>query len=306
MRHIKNYTQSKITKRKYDIQPQEHDIKIIESIENTELNNFYKKNEFSHVKYGRKEGLKKLKELKNISNYKTTRNTLALHTSDMSAYINMGCVSIRELLKQSKKIFGEDSTWETELFWRDFYYNVLYYNPKVVGNNFNEKYDKIVWKNNKIHFKKWCEGITGFPIVDAAMRQLNKTGYMHNRGRMIVSNFLTKDLGLDWRIGERYFAQHLIDYNISANNGGWQWSSGTGTDAQPYFRIFNPWTQIKKFDAQCDYVKKWIPELIEVPSKHIIAWNKYYDKYNNIDYPKPMLDHKDARIKTLEMYKKYL
>lgn len=138
------------------------------------------------------------------------------------------------------------------------------------------------------------------------MRQLNQTGYMHNRGRMIVASFLTKDLGIDWREGERYFAQKLIDYNLSANNGGWQWSSGSGTDAQPYFRIFNPWSQNKSYDKDCIYVKRWIPELKSVPSKDILNWDKKHSKHPDVDYPSPMLDHSVARKATLEMYKKYL
>src|SRR4029079_903095 len=158
----------------------------------------------------------------------------------------------------------------------------------------HEKYDKLSWKNNPTYFKAWCEGQTGFPIVDAGMRQLNETGYMHNRVRMIVASFLTKDLLVDWRWGEKYFAQQLVDYDPAVNNGNWQWVASTGCDAQPYFRIFNPWSQQKKFDPQCNYIKKWIPELCDFPSKAIHAWHdeKYRAGYGK--YPAPMIDHAKA------------
>ena len=184
-----------------------------------------------------------------------------------------------------------------------FDYNILNYFPHVVGNSFKEKYNRIEWKNSDDDFEKWKSGKTGFPIVDACMCQLNKTGFMHNRGRMIVASFLTKDLLIDWKWGEKYFATKLIDYNISANNGGWQWAAGTGTDAQPYFRIFNPWSQSENYDPECKYIKKWIPELKDVEIKHIHKWNKHYNEYD-IKYPEPMLDHSLARKETLEVFKR--
>ena len=173
------------------------------------------------------------------------------------------------------------------------------------SNDPSDRYDKIKWDNNPTHFNKWKEGKTGIPIVDACMRQMNTTGYMHNRGRMIVSSFLIKNLLIDWRKGEKYFANMLTDYNISANNGGWQWASGGGTDAQPYFRIFNPWTQAKKYDKECEYIKKWIPELRYVDNKDILNWNTMYKKYD-INYPKPIVDHKKTRERALVIFKKYL
>ena len=175
----------------------------------------------------------------------------------------MGVLSIREVYERIENKLGKNSGIINELYWRDFYYNILYHYPHIVGNSFKKTYDKI--KNGlKENFEKWCNGETGFPIVDACMKQLNTTGYTHNRGRMIVSSFLTKDLQIDWRWGEKYFATQLVDYNISANNGGWQWSAGTPTDAQPYFRIFNPWTQSEKFDSECKYIKKWLPVLEDI------------------------------------------
>jgi len=170
-----------------------------------------------------------------------------------------------------------------------------------VGNSFHSKYDNIKWNNNITFFDKWKHGMTGFPIVDACMRQLNQTGYMHNRGRMIVASFLTKDLLIDWKWGEKYFATQLIDYNISANNGGWQWCAGTGTDSQPYFRIFNPWTQSKNFDPKCVFIKKWIPELSNIDSKYIHSWNKNHHKFKT-KYPSPIIEHDVARKEPLKVY----
>lgn len=303
--HIRTFIRDKVDTSLPDITPKgKLESKLL--IDKKRVKKFYQKNKKPHVAPGREAAIKTLHKLKNLTSYGETRNTLSLETSNMSAYINLGLVSIREMLMKGREVFGNHSSWETELIWRDFYYNILYYFPHVVGGSFRKEYDKITWKQNSKGFKKWCEGTTGFPIVDAAMRQLNQTGYMHNRGRMIVASFLTKDLGIDWRDGERYFAQKLIDYNISANNGGWQWSSGSGTDAQPYFRIFNPWSQNKSYDKDCVYVKRWIPELANVPTKDILEWDKKHSKYPDVDYPPPMLDHSDARKKTLEMYKTYL
>lgn len=303
--HIRSFIEGNVDTFLPDITPKDK----LESnllIDKKRVKKFYQKNKNPHVYPGREAALKTLHKLNNLTSYGETRNTLSLETSNMSAYINLGLVSIREMLKKGREVFGNHSSWETELIWRDFYYNILYYFPHVVGGSFRKEYDNISWNKNPKGFKKWCEGTTGFPIVDAAMRQLNQTGYMHNRGRMIVASFLTKDLGIDWREGERYFAQKLIDYNISANNGGWQWSSGSGTDAQPYFRIFNPWSQNKSYDKDCVYVKRWIPELANVPTKDILNWDKKHTKHPDVDYPPPMLDHSDARKKTLEMYKNNL
>lgn len=181
-----------------------------------------------------------------------------------------------------------NDTWLNELIWRDFYSMILANFPHVVNNAFKAKYDAIPWRNSKEDFQRWCEGKTGYPIVDAGMRELNQTGYMHNRVRMIVASFLTKHLLIDWRWGEAYFAEKLLDYELASNNGGWQWAAGTGTDAQPYFRIFNPYSQTDKFDKNKAYIKKWIPEI------------------NTSDYPDPMVDHKEARQRALDTYKSAL
>ena len=303
--HIRSFIQKTETTSEYNVL-ENKSLKGKYAISPTQIKKFYTKSKNAHVSPGRKNGLKILSDLQLIPDYAETRNTLSKRTSNLSAFINLGCISIREMLNKGESVFGSNSSWESELIWRDFYYNILYYFPHVVGNSFKKKYDAIEWKRDKEGFKRWRQGKTGFPIVDACMRQLNTTGYMHNRGRMIVASFLTKDLGINWREGERYFAKSLIDYNISANNGGWQWSSGTGTDSQPYFRIFNPWSQNKSFDEDCVYVKRWVPELRSVPVKHILEWNTYHTEYPEIKYPAPMLDHSEARKSTLDMYKKNL
>ena len=280
-------------------------LKIKSSIDIKYFTNFYETEDNLNVKSGRKEGLKKLNLVKEQKQYNKMRNFLTYETTNLSAYINLGLLSIREVYYKIVEKLGKQNNLIDELYWRDFYYNILYFFPHVVGKSFNEKYDKIKWNNNKTKFKKWCDGKTGFPVVDACMRQMNEIGYMHNRGRMIVASFLTKDLLIDWKWGEKYFATKLLDYNISANNGGWQWASGSGTDAQPYFRIFNPWTQSKNFDKDCEYIKNWVSELKDVENKDIHNWFKTYDKYQ-IDYPEPMVNHDDERKNTLKIYKKYI
>lgn len=219
-----------------------------------------------------------------IRDYHKTQNYPGINgTSRLSVHLRFGTVSIRELVQMALNL---NETWLNELIWREFFMMILYHFPHVVDTPFREKYQKIKWRNNKEEFKKWCEGKTGFPIVDAGMRELNSTGYMHNRVRMITANFLTKLLLIDWRWGERYFAEKLLDYELSSNNGNWQWAAGCGCDAAPYFRIFNPDTQVKKFDPELKYVKKWVPE------------------YGTDDYVKPMIDYRSARERALVVYKK--
>lgn len=203
-------------------------------------------------------------------------------TSKLGVHLRFGTVSVREVAKKAKEL---SLTFLKELIWREFFMTILYHYPKVVQNNFNPKYDGIKWRNDEAEFQKWCEGKTGFPLVDAGMRELNQTGFMHNRVRMLVASFLTKHLLIDWKWGEAYFAEKLLDYELASNNGNWQWAAGTGVDAAPYFRIFNPETQIKKFDKQHIYIKRWVKE------------------YGSADYPKPMVEHKKARERALETYK---
>ncbi len=218
-----------------------------------------------------------------IKNYGEKRNFPSINgTSKLGIHYRFGTISIRE---KARKALSLSKTYVNELIWRDFYSMILDFHPHVVKGSFRPKYDKIEWLNNEDDFERWKSGQTGYPIVDAGMRELNQTGYMHNRVRMIVASFLTKHLLIDWRWGEAYFAEKLLDFDLASNNGGWQWASGSGTDAAPYFRIFNPESQMKKFDKQLEYVKKWVPE------------------FGTENYVSPIIDHKEARARCLETYK---
>lgn len=206
-------------------------------------------------------------------------------TSYVSPYLRFGLISTRKLIKIALKT---NATYLSELIWREFFMQILFHFPKVVTENFKSKYNNIEWRNNEAEFEKWCKGETGYPMVDAGMRQLNETGFMHNRVRMITAGFLCKHLLIDWRWGEAYFAEKLLDYDLSANNGNWQWAAGTGCDAAPYFRIFNPSEQIKKFDKELKYINKWVKN------------------FNELSYPQPIVEHKFARERALATYKKGL
>lgn len=220
-----------------------------------------------------------------IDHYEATRNFPALNkTSYLGIYLRFGAVSIRKMV--AKALQSKNETFLKELIWREFFMQILWHFPHTVKSSFKPKYDDIQWVNNEELFQKWCEGKTGYPFVDAGMRELNTTGHMHNRVRMIVASFLCKHLLIDWRWGESYFASKLLDYEQASNVGNWQWAAGSGVDAAPYFRIFNPTEQIKKFDKDLVYIKKWIPE------------------FNSLEYPNPIVDHKEAREKCLKVYKK--
>ena len=219
-----------------------------------------------------------------IDNYESTRNFPSVNgTSYLGVHLRFGSVSIRKMV--AKAILSNNETFLKELIWREFFMQILWHYPHTKSSSFRPKYDAIVWDNNEDLFKKWCDGKTGYPFVDAGMRELNNTGHMHNRVRMIVASFLCKHLLIDWRWGETYFAQKLLDYEQSSNVGNWQWAAGSGVDAAPYFRIFNPTEQIKKFDKDLKYIKKWIPELE----------TKFY--------PEPIVEHKFARERCLKIYK---
>ena len=246
---------------------------------------------------GRKAALARLKRIP--LNYGEIRNNLALETTMLSAYIKFGCISIREVYQ----VFKPQEPLVRQLYWRDFYYLLGLRNPHVLGAPLKPLYANIKWKRDPDFLERWKNGQTGFPAVDAGMRQLNQTNYMHNRARLITSNFLIKLLGIDWQEGELYFAQKLRDYDPLINNGNWQWSSGSGADSQPYFRIFNPWTQGTKFDREAKYIKKWIPELTDVPAKAVHTWDMAYAQYPDVKYPKPMIDYKKARAQSLERYR---
>ncbi len=217
-----------------------------------------------------------------VKDYYEKRNFPSIEgTSRISLHLRYGTISIRELATEGRK---NSETWLSELIWRDFYFQILANFPHVAKGSFRPEYDKIKWRNNEVEFKAWCDGKTGYPIVDAGMRQLNESGFMHNRVRMIVASFLTKHLLIDWRWGEAYFAKKLLDFELSSNNGGWQWAAGSGTDAAPYFRIFNPEEQTKKFDKDLKYIRKWVPD------------------FQEFSYPKPIVEHKMARERCLKVY----
>lgn len=219
-----------------------------------------------------------------IQEYEEKRNFPAQDaTSHLGPHLRFGTVSIRKIIK--KAISENNETFWQELIWREFFMQILWHFPETAENAFKKKYDRIEWRNNETEFEKWKQGKTGYPLVDAGMRQLNTTGYMHNRVRMLVASFLCKHLLIDWRWGEAYFAEKLLDYEMASNVGNWQWAAGSGVDAAPYFRIFNPTTQIEKFDKQHEYIKKWIPE------------------YGTKSYPEKIVDHKEARERCLRVYK---
>lgn len=222
-----------------------------------------------------------------LENYADNRNFPALNdgTSRLGIHLRFGTISVREVAKVAQKI---SDVWLSEIIWRDFFMQILWHYPGVQEKSFRPQYEKISWRTDKAEFQKWCTGQTGYPLVDAGMRELNETGYMHNRVRMVVASFLTKHLLMHWSLGEKYFAEKLLDYDLSANNGNWQWAAGTGCDAAPYFRVFNPETQHEKFDKDSVYVKKWVPE------------------YGTSKYVQPMVEHVAARARALTEYKKGL
>ena len=245
---------------------------------------------------------------KRIDGYRDARDFPARKgVSYLSTHLRFGTVSVRELAGLAHRQGGEGAaTWLSELVWRDFYHMILWHHPQVVDQPFKKGYEALAWDDAPELFAAWCEARTGFPLVDAAMRQLNQTGYMHNRLRMVVASFLTKDLGVDWLLGERYFAQHLNDYDLAANNGGWQWAASTGCDAQPWFRIFNPTTQSERFDPQGRFIRRYVPELANLPDALIHAPASAKPAALALagvrlgqDYPLPVVDHAQARQRTL-------
>ena len=254
-----------------------------------------------------------------IEGYRTDRNRPDLSgTSQLSPNLRFGMISARQAVvaglaaraaAQTADFRGGADTWISELIWREFYVSILHHFPYVRRGSFRRQYDAITWDNDETAFAAWCDGRTGYPVVDAAMRQLRQTGWMHNRSRMIVASFLVKDLLIDWRWGERWFMQHLVDGDPAANNGGWQWTAGTGTDAAPYFRVFNPVLQGKKFDPQGSHVRRWLPELQDVPGKYIhepwrmpLAEQRRAGCMIGRDYPVPVVDHRAARERALAAY----
>ena len=247
-----------------------------------------------------------------MDRYREARDTPAVKgPSYLSIHLRFGTISVRELARFALDQGGEGATtWLSELIWREFYQMLLWHYPETTAHAFQAKFDALPWPNPPGHFEAWCQARTGYPIVDAAMRQLNQTGYMHNRLRMIAASFLVKDLHVDWRWGERYFAETLLDYDQAANVGGWQWSAGVGTDAQPWFRIFNPVTQSERFDPEGKFIRRYVPELEAVSDKFLHApWKMAageQERYGVVigrDYPLPIVDHGQAREVTLALFK---
>lgn len=275
--------------------------------------------ENSFLKGGRKEGVTYLKSFyeDGIQSYKEQRDSPAVKgTSLLSSHLHFGTVSIRECFRAANKkleISPEKSgieTWLSELIWREFYYQITFHFPHIMKKSFKPDYENISWENNSAKFKKWCAGKTGYPIVDAGMRQLVRDGWMHNRVRMITAMFLTKDLLIDWKWGEKFFAEHLIDLDFANNNGGWQWSASTGCDAQPYFRIFNPYLQNAKFDPEGIYIKKYVPELKNVPTIYIHnpsemppTEQKKINFKTGSDYPLPIVNHFEMKERAINLFK---
>lgn len=276
------------------------------------LTEFQKKNDI-HVDIDIPEGgcISAFKKLENFSDlldeYHEKRDIPSLKaTSRLAMYLKSGVITTAQIIHYlnlrafKNKKNGQDN-FLNELIWREFYYHLLYHEPRVETEEFNLKYKGLAWENNEKHFKAWKEGKTGFPIVDAGMRELNTTGWMHNRVRMIVASFLVKDLLIDWRWGEKYFMEKLLDGDLAPNNGGWQWAASTGCDAQPYFRIFNPWLQSKRFDPEGEYIKKFIPELKDTKAKEL-----HKPILDHKVYPAPIVDHSEQRDKALDLFKQNL
>lgn len=285
-------------------------------------NEILKINRSEFIKGGRKEGLIFLKEFyeNGLEEYRSKRDLPSLSgTSFISAHLHFGTIGIREAFRTAfiklSKIKDEAKrtevlTWINELLWREFYYNITFHNPEIMFESFKKEYDNLKWIDDRDKFDKWCKGLTGYPIVDAGMRQLSKEGWMHNRVRMITAMFLTKDLLTDWRWGEKYFAEQLIDLDFSSNNGGWQWSASTGVDAQPYFRIFNPYLQSKKFDPEGIYIRKYVNELRTLPAELIHQPDLMTEEQQKMfgviigkDYPAPIVEHSKVRDEVIKRFK---
>jgi len=274
-----------------------------------DIHAFYEENKDILVKGGRTNALKILKKIKDYKDYNHSREIPSLRgTTYLSAYLKFNVVSVREVYKSFTEELSKSNHLITQLYWRDFYMQIMYHLNPIKSNR---KYD-LKWDNNASWIKKWKEGKTGIPIIDAGMRQMNVTGWMHNRCRMIVSNFFIKIMGCDWTIGEKYFAQSLVDYDFASNNGGWNWSCGSqklsgfdfSLDSQPYFRLFNPWRQQEKYDPECEYIKKWLPELKDVPVKDILNWNEKWILHKDSGYPQPIIDDIQKEFKkTLKLIK---
>jgi deoxyribodipyrimidine photo-lyase len=255
------------------------------------------------VKGGRQDAIKQMRiAVRSQSHYSKTHNDLEKPTSHLSAYINFGNLSIREIYYA----FKSNTEFIRQLYWGSFYANVIYNYPQIIHKSLKPKYDNIKWNHNEGWFKKWCDGKTNFPIVDACMQELNTTGYLHGRGRLIVASFLVKTMLINYKKGEQYFAKNLTDYNITNNLNNWMWVTGNGASSQEYFKIFNPWSQSLEHDNDAVYIKKWLPQLQEVPTKAIHTWYKEWENYKDTGYGKPILDYSEQKEKVLQEYREAL
>ena len=278
--------------------------------QNIELNNAMIKfvgktmnNELA-VHGGRDLGLERLKNaVKNLNHYDDTRDIMSVETSRLSAYLKYGCISVREVFHAFKIRYSLHASFLRELIWRDFFAHLLFAYPDTLVRLHNQAFRNIKWKNNEKWLTAWKRGETGFPLVDAGMRELNHTGYMHNRARMLVATVLIKVLLLNWKDGEQYFAQQLVDYDVASNLGNWASVVGGGAYSMPWFRVMSPWEQSKKYDKDASYIKMWIPELREVPAKDIHKWYKHASNYSTISYPKPIVDYSEQKEEFLAMVK---
>ena len=253
---------------------------------------------------GRTEGTTRLRNsVSRLKDYDDTRDEMSQETSRLSAYLKYGCVSIREAFHAFKLRYALHSSFIRQLIWRDFFAHLLFAYPNTLSNIYNEDFGNIRWVKNNKWLESWKNGMTGFPLVDAGMRELNETGYMHNRARMLVATFLTKIMHIDWKDGERYFAQKLVDYDVASNLGNWASIVGGGAYSMPWFRVMSPWEQSKKHDADAIYIKKWVPELKDVPPKNIHKWYNTSGQYSDVKYPAPILDYKKQKDLFLKMVK---
>ena len=274
-------------------------------IQVSELSKFYKPNPDINVNGGRKNAINILKQTKNQKDYDKLRGLCSYKSTHLSAHMKFGTVSVREVYHTFVKELGKGNGLVKQLYWRDFYYNLVYHFPETFTKKIGLKdiYETFPWSKDKSKFQKWCDGETGFPIVDASMKNLNKTGYMPNRSRLIVANFLTKILRIDWTWGEKYFAQNLVDYSVSNNLGNWQWVASIGADYQN--RIYNPMSQSAKSDPDCEYIKEWLPVLKDVPNKDVHNWFNKHKKYD-IEYYEPMVNYTEEYKKSKELFRKHV
>jgi len=270
------------------------------------IHDFYIPNSNIAQHGGRKNGLQVLESITGFKDYAKVRVYPVQDTTKISAHTKYGTVSIREVYWAIADGFGKKHDLLRQIFWRDFYYNIMYHFPDTVYDSYVAQFRKITWPHQEEWFQAWKEGKTGYPFVDAGMRQLNATSYFPNVMRLTVANFLVKILLIDWRKGQLYLANNMLDYDLAQNNGGWQWAASTGAFKQPFDVIFNPWVQSAQYDKDCAYIKKWCPELKDVPAKHIHDWEHHYQEYPNIDYPTPIVFFDERKKEVLEWYKNYV